>query len=476
MNASIETFVNARVVYKDGARLTNKDLLVEWVAATGSQAGRNKLYQAVTLVDGVIRESSCFINATLSKPEVSKPQQPVDEAVNMTPFELQMIKMQEMMFKLQEERMAAERKTMEERIEREAAERKAMEERIEREAMKERMEDKLHAEKMAMEDKLHAEKLIALKASAKAALAKELKQMDLVDAEKDRELAKELKDMDLADAEKHRAFLARENNKNRAFHMVSRYNKLLDPEVFGSPAKQYITSESLLRMIDYNLWDTTGERPVEEVKKVYKSIESKSSVEPLVLGGTTMDNTKVIAVDEALKVVEHVNASIAPSSQDMLIKRLKEIPEIAVRDENRHMPVEMEWMSKNQDPDCKSLTKYKYVRMTNRVESGPDGLRIRCDCCSGLIRLDDAGCARGHDYPRARGGSWSKSNIRLICATCNNNMGDDCTIREYKIKIFLENVVDVKQIISDQTQGEVDDAMTIGSTGSGDASQSSSSS
>ena len=338
------------------------------------------------------------------------------------------------------------------------------------------MEDKLHAEKMAMEDKLHAEKLIALKASAKAALAKELKQMDLVDAEKDRELAKELKDMDLADAEKHRAFLARENNKNRAFHMVSRYNKLLDPEVFGSPAKQYITSESLLRMIDYNLWDTTGERPVEEVKKVYKSIESKSSVEPLVLGGTTMDNTKVIAVDEALKVVEHVNASIAPSSQDMLIKRLKEIPEIAVRDENRHMPVEMEWMSKNQDPDCKSLTKYKYVRMTNRVESGPDGLRIRCDCCSGLIRLDDAGCARGHDYPRARGGSWSKSNIRLICATCNNNMGDDCTIREYKIKIFLENVVDVKQIISDQTQGEVDDAMTIGSTGSGDASQSSSSS
>ncbi len=434
--------------------------------------------------------------------------------------------------KIAREKIAAEKiKAEAEKIKAEA-EAKIAREKIAAEKIKAEAEAKIAREKIAADVKIAAEKAAAkaAKAEAEAKLAREKAAAKAAKAEMDAKLAREkiesdksiaaesnatklrmvelkvnaakhLMEMKLAEGERNREFQRIENNKSRALYAVSSYNRHLDPEVVGTVSKQYVTSDSLRRCIEFNAWDWTGEHnklAMGSLKNTISSMEEKieivmdgKSVEKNVIAlETAIDLTSKVdvgvipakVVDEGLKLVSEIRvddvskpvveestaiavAEIA-GSQSMLLKRLVEVPKIASRDEDRHMKKEVDWMVVDQSAKkdkAKKLDKRRYIRSKQSASFGGNGqIFVKCDCCGVSMDLDDGGCHRGHNLPDSRGGSWDKSNIRLICASCNLNMSDKYTIREYKIKVLYipitHDASDASEVVSDDSEASCDDA------------------
>ncbi len=391
--------------------------------------------------------------------------------------------------KLAREKMEAEKLKAE-------AEAKLAREKMEAEKLKAEAEAKLAREKMeadakAIREKIEAEKL---KAEAKAKLAREELDRkiarDVADAKAAAEAnatklrmvemkisaAKDLMNMKLADSERSREFQRIENNKSRALYAVSSYNRHLDPEVVGTVSKQYVTGDSLRRCIEFNAWDWAGAHNLPAMKSLKNTITSMEEKIEVVLDGKSVEKS-VVEIQAAIDLTSKVDTGVIPAkvvdaslklvseipvegteeqpiveestavaaediagSQSMLLKRLVEVPKIASRDEDRHMKTELDWVVAEQKPKkdtAKRLDKRRYIRSKQSASFGGNGqIFVKCDCCGVMMNMDDDGCARGHNLPKARGGSWDVDNIRLICATCNNNMSDDYTIREYKIKVL----------------------------------------
>ncbi len=438
--AMFNIFAEKHLVQDSAACLSTKDLTAAWVSFNGSTTGKLKLFAYLASLEGIAKKPSFFqgvslkikVRGTDTAVHRYEPVAEVDEPVaevnkpGLSAFEIELLRLKAMKLQMQAEREAKEQKEKEER---EAKEQK----------------EKEYAAAVAEKDRLAREASKASLLATRIQFEQECKRQEIEQAERfksmDIELAKELKQLDLEDAERNREFLARENNKNRAFHAVTKYNKWLDPEVFGSPAKQFITKDSLMRLMEFNVWDSTGDSFEAPMRGITKSVEEKCETIPVVIGGSTNEE-KCLAIPEAIKIVESVSrgevADLPAGTQENLVKRLKEIPEVATRDENRHIDIEIDWLARNQEADVRSMPKQKYIRMTNKSVSREDGLYVKCDCCDVMMKLDGAGCARGHDLPKSMGGSWARSNIRLICSTCNNNMGSTHTIRSYKVDIMLE--------------------------------------
>ncbi len=464
--AMFNIFAEKHLVQDNAARLATKDLTAAWVMFYGSTTGKIKLFAYLASLEGITKMPSFFQGVSLkikdtavqdtgrvaevNEPVVEVNTEPVTEvnAPGLSAFEIELLRLKAMKLQMQAEREAKEQKEKEEREakeqkEKEEREAKEQKEKEEREAKEQK--EKEYAAAVAEKDRLAREASKAALLATRIQFEQECKRQEIEQAERfksmDIGLAKELKQLDLEDAERNREFLARENNKNRAFHAVTKYNKWLDPEVFGSPAKQFITRDSLMRLMEFNVWDSTGDSFEAPMRAVAKSVEEKCETVPVVIGGSTNEE-KCLAIPEAIKIVESVSSGdvgeLPAGTQEMLVKRLKEIPEVATRDENRHIDIEIDWLARNQEAEVRSMPKQKYIRMTNKSVSREDGLYVKCDCCDVMMKLDGAGCARGHDLPKSMGGSWARSNIRLICSTCNNNMGSTHTIRSYKVDMMLE--------------------------------------
>ena len=54
-----------------------------------------------------------------------------------------------------------------------------------------------------------------------------------------------------------------------------------------------------------------------------------------------------------------------------------------------------------------------------------------------MIRLDASETHRCHNIPNSKGGDWSKDNVYLCCATCNQTMGDAKTVLEFKVDLYV---------------------------------------
>ncbi len=385
------------------------------------------------------------------------------------------------------------------------AEAKLAREKIEADKLKAEAEAKLAREKMEADAKAVREKMEAdakavrekMEADAKAVREKIAAKLKISDDSNATMLAMtkmkvdatmEAIRMKAAEGERNREFHRIENNKARAFHAVSTYNRWLDPEVFGTASKQYVTGDSLLRCMEFNAWDWAGEHnkmAMQSLKNTISSMEEKIEV---VLDGKLVDKplvdiqaaTKLIesvdtgiipakVVDEGLKLLEEIPVTTTTvetttdvdtakmdttkveandvgglsvpdfaGSQTMLLQRMMEVPKIASRDEDRHMQKERDWMANPSNSltaeKAKKLKKRKYIRKMQSASIGPGGnILLKCDCCGVMMDMDDGNCHRGHNLPDSCGGSWSEHNIRLICANCNQKMGKLYTIREFKV-------------------------------------------
>ncbi len=69
---------------------------------------------------------------------------------------------------------------------------------------------------------------------------------------------------------------------------------------------------------------------------------------------------------------------------------------------------------------------------------------IDCYCCKRSLPLKSSAIHRGHNLPNSQSGSWSPSNIFLICASCNQDMSNHTTVEEYvcsKIEVQDKDIV-----------------------------------
>jgi 5-methylcytosine-specific restriction endonuclease McrA len=535
MDSLISKFISENVTVVSGKRLMNKDVADAWVAATGGTAGRNKLYAAIYALPGVYKGQGFFTNVHLTPKEVPvvAPVEVVDvaahfvQAPGLTVFEQMQLDLQRQALE-DKERARLAKMEAEAKLAREELARKAAKDAEDAKLAREKIDaDKLKAE---AEAKLAREKIEAdkLKAEAEAKLAREKIEADKLKAEAEAKLAREKMEADAkavrekiaaklkisddsnatmlamtkmkvdatmeairmkaAEGERNREFHRIENNKARAFHAVSTYNRWLDPEVFGTASKQYVTGDSLLRCMEFNAWDWAGEHnkmAMQSLKNTISSMEEKIEV---VLDGKLVDKplvdiqaaTKLIesvdtgiipakVVDEGLKLLEEIPVTTTTvetttdvdtakmdttkveandvgglsvpdfaGSQTMLLQRMMEVPKIASRDEDRHMQKERDWMANPSNSltaeKAKKLKKRKYIRKMQSASIGPGGnILLKCDCCGVMMDMDDGNCHRGHNLPDSCGGSWSEHNIRLICANCNQKMGKLYTIREFKV-------------------------------------------
>ncbi len=544
MDSIIAKFISDNITVSEGKRLMNKDVMDAWVATTGETTGRNKLYAAIYALHGVYKGQGFFTNVEFTPKEVKTVQEAKDvqvqapgltafeQAPGLTAFEQAQLEIQRAALESKERarrsKMEAEAKFAAEKAAAKAAkaeaEAKLAREKMEAEKIKAEAEAKLAREKMEAEAKLAREKMEAEaklareKAAAKAAKAEMDAKLAREKIESDKSIAaesnatklrmvelkvnaaKHLMEMKLAEGERNREFQRIENNKSRALYAVSSYNRHLDPEVVGTVSKQYVTSDSLRRCIEFNAWDWTGEHNLPAMKSLKNTISSMEEKIEIVMDGKSVEKN-VIALETAIDLTSKVDVGVIPAkvvdeglklvseipvddvskpvveestaiavaeiagSQSMLLKRLVEVPKIASRDEDRHMKKEVDWMVVDQSAKkdkAKKLDKRRYIRSKQSASFGGNGqIFVKCDCCRVSMDLDDGGCHRGHNLPDSRGGSWDKSNIRLICASCNLNMSDKYTIREYKIKVLYipitHDASDASEVVSDDSEASCDD-------------------
>ena len=416
--ADFSAFVETKLVVNSGCKVLAKDISVVWVEWNKSTTGKLKVLSYLASLPGVERVGSWMQGVSIKK---DSPKEAKIENT-LTAYEQECIRLKEEKVKLQAQKEAREKEMEQQRlqlqVQKEAREKEMEQQRLQLQTQKEAREKEMEQQRLQLQ---------AQKEAREEEMGRERLDFDRY------KLATEM-----AEKEKDRKFMEKENNKNRAFHMVTKYNKWLDPEVYGTPSKQFVAVDSLLRCVEFNEWDYTGEHNSSKVSNMKTIAENEAKDVQVMLGGS-IEVKRCLPVVEAINLVENNKMFVEDKSQDILVKRLKEIPIIAVRDEDRHIALESEWLESAQDLTAKKQTdKYKYVKPANKMESRHGKVYIKCDCCAASVKLDDKGCARGHILPKSKGGSWSEDNIRLICATCNNNMGDSMTIREYKVGIFVK--------------------------------------
>lgn len=66
-----------------------------------------------------------------------------------------------------------------------------------------------------------------------------------------------------------------------------------------------------------------------------------------------------------------------------------------------------------------------------------DVVVIDCYCCGKHMRLNSSEVHRCHNIPKSKGGDWSKNNVYLCCAGCNQDMGNEKSVLEYKIDLYV---------------------------------------
>jgi len=470
---------------KDSSVTSTIDIHNEYINYTGSKTGRNNLYKYLESIEGVTREKNSFVGISIKKDNLLKSNENIEDKPDetkhvetfseeitdnatkeMSAFEkamLQIAKEKEerkareaaakearklneaIAQKEKEEREAIAQKEKEERqaiIQKEKEEREAIaqKEKEDRQAIiqKEIEEIKAKAQRESEERQAIIQKEIEeIKAKArkeseerKALLKKEIAEMNNASNQK-------IAQMYIDDKENDRRLIREENSKNRQMYLTTKFNKYLDLKVYGSPAKQYITEESLIDVVGYDNYAMTSKINIKEIQEDVKKV----SEDVIIYETGKAKEVKAIDVKNAKKLLE----DIKEVSED-LKEKVDKIPEVAVRDENRNIISKYEEkknviiQDKINGVKHAKLDKIKYRREENELKSIGNDIIVKCSCCKISININEDGCHRGHNIPASDGGDWSKDNIYLICATCNLNMSDKMSIDDYKVKLYVEKL------------------------------------
>ena len=479
---------------QDNSVTSTVDIHNEYIKYTGSKSGRNNLYKYLESINGVTREKNSFCGISIKKVEdntnmkIEEPKKESTPVKTMSAFEEAMLEIakkkeereareaaerkekeerEERERKEKEEREAAERKEKEER---EAAERKEKEGREAREAA-ERKEKEEREERERKEKEEREAAFAKMKEERKAFYAKakeERKAREAIERRESEErmLAKKLEckqkiaQMYIDDKENDRRLIREENSKNRQMYLTTKFNKYLDLKVYGSPAKQYITEESLIDVAGYDNYAMTSKINIKEIQEDVKKV----SEDVTIYEGGKAKEVKAIEVSKVTELLEDIQ-----QVSDDLKERVAKIPEVAVRDENRNIISKYEEKKNVINEDRKNNVKYsamtkdKYLRAENEICTIGNEIQIKCSCCKSVISYEEGACHRGHDIPKSDGGDWSKKNIYLICANCNLSMGDEMSISDYKVKLYVKKLesLEEKESLEEMESSEEEKSLDV---------------
>ncbi len=385
MNTIIASFVNTHVAFGNGLRASTNSIVEAYVRFNnGSTNGKLKLYTYLQGMEQVSKVRAEFIGLALKDTAQHSPN------VIITAYQQQKIA-------LKEREMAEQTRLKELKI-----------------AKREReMAEQTRLKELEME------------------LAVELQQSN-------HQHAKELKKMEMA-------FIEKENNKNRKMYLSSgRFNKYLDLQVYGSPAKQYITNDSLVDVLGFSVYNALGDISKDRLCAITDEVDSASEEIPIVEEGATKE-VRAVPITKLPEVVHQLSDERTKDTLHEFASRVETISSIATRDEHRYIATEYERKRGAQEPKLsKAKNKIEYIRSINNLHMNQSGeWVVECYCCRQTMNLKSGGCHRSHDIPQSEGGDWSKDNIYLCCATCNQTMGNSLTVHEYKATLYAKLVYDL---------------------------------
>ncbi len=342
---------------------------------------------------------------------------------------------------------------------------------LEIEKQKLEQQDRLKEKELASQDRLKDKEI----ASQDRLKEKELASQERM-KEKELEQQERFKQMDKEEKEKDRLFMQQENNKNRAlFTKDAGYNKYLDGEFYGTPSRQYITKEGAIAMIGYSVYEHSNHMDSNTIEYINECIEEVIEEVPVI---DHQLNTIHVEACEVKQVIDKLDAfkEKVMSEQDILNKLMldgiKEIKShlqvLQSKLDKSNTQLRSSVLEKSIDECCRtkkvenvfaqanmivgngelgeptsSLNDLstvnakggahisKYLRSINRVRADSDSILYACCCVCGVeYKLSDM--ERCHDIPRSVGGSWEKKNIFVGCKTCNREMGNKESLRQFK--------------------------------------------
>jgi 5-methylcytosine-specific restriction endonuclease McrA len=417
MSAKIISFIATRITTAVNGSIANKELLEAYLKYASTTTGRNSLYKQIEEIVGVTRSKTHFkgIAFCVVAPQTIEVAQPKQESV-LSAYEQMLIEMKARKITQQKEneslRMAA-------------------------------------AKELECIRATAAKELECIRATAAKELQEYLKSQDIVIQsqalavrEKAIAVKVELKMIDVAEKQKDREFVREENNKNRRMHMSQRHNKYLDFAVYGTPASQYIECSSLVNVLGFSAYDALSEYSPELLEAIDVEATSVSKCIPVYENASTKQ-LNVIAVSDAMKVVDRISKQADAPGVLELISTIESISTQAVNDNCRTIPSRYvsKKSSQNKSAHGSSKHKLKYVKAVNKLHEQDGKVLINCACCHSKIDLQSSGCHRAHDIPQSDGGDWSVDNVYLTCASCNATMSDQLSVLEYKVDLYVKLIV-----------------------------------
>ncbi len=384
---AIQEFIAQCIIVKEGASVKTTDVAAEYVRVHGSTEGKIKLYRALQGIAGVTKTRTTFegMKIKLYEEPVVKKNTTVDNG--MTAYQKAKLELEQQRLERQE-RIEQQRLDQEKELKKGDQELKKGDQELERQRLEQE---------------------------------KELKQQELESQER-------MKQLD-------RDFMREENNKNRKMYVGSRFNKYLDLQVYGSPSQQYILTDSLSNVLEFQAFDITGD--IEHAPQIKSDVENVSEQVSIIENGLTK-TVSAVPISKTLDLLDTM-----PCDMPVLTKQVELIPDIAIKDDNRHIQSTYDIQMSMQDTDAypTMMDKDKYLRVQNKVQSGPDGeIMITCYTCGKLVPMKSSACHRMHVIPKSKGGDCSINNIVLGCATCNQDTGNKYTALEYKVHLYAKLV------------------------------------
>jgi 5-methylcytosine-specific restriction endonuclease McrA len=259
------------------------------------------------------------------------------------------------------------------------------------------------------------------------------------------ESEKELKNMDIEEKHKDREFIREENNKNRRMYSNVNHNRCLDFKAYGTAHTQYITQESMIDIIGLAVFNSNNNINKSTLEVIESEVNARSEdiniyeneITTKVKSINAKDVTEIL--DKITKIV-YSKYKLACNMSD-ITNSVDYLKYTSTRDLNRSVESNYQKSKLSQDAIKNKTEKHKtdYIRNVNKLTTKEGNkMFIRCYCCLSELELKSSACHRAHNIPKSNGGDWSKDNIYLTCATCNQDMGDEKTVLEYKTELFIK--------------------------------------
>jgi 5-methylcytosine-specific restriction endonuclease McrA len=387
MNAIIQTFINDHIEFIGGAEVLTTAIRDAYAKHTGATKGKLTLYKMLAAIAGVRKDKKAFYGLRLKQeqvetPVVAQPVVPPQEPSNgMTAYEQEMINIKKEKLSLQRE---------------------------------------CHHEEMELKNKEMEQQI-------------NIKRMELDDKDKDRQCMVAEKALD-------RAFMEKENNKNRVMYVSTHFNRFTDFELYGTPSCQYISDKSMRDVLAFSGYRDGVDITNETIKTIERNIAELAEPIKVVEKDRTKE-IKAVSVDHMDKIMAiATTANICP---DRLTQKIETARQMAMSD-YRYQLNEVDLKLKLQDNSKHRTAKDKrlYVKARNNITFNDGRIIVKCFCCQQEMDLNSSSCHRSHDIAQSKGGDWSDDNIYLCCASCNHDMGDDLTVIEYTARLFNRDILD----------------------------------